>query len=81
MRSKKFSILDHVMVPKHVKLSEEEAKEVLKELGVSPEQLPILRVSDPVARELGLKPGDIVKIIRKSENAEEVVTYRYVVGM
>jgi DNA-directed RNA polymerase subunit H len=69
------------MVPKHVKLSEEEAKEVLKELGVSPEQLPILRVTDPVARELGLKPGDIVKIIRKSENAEEVVTYRYVVGM
>jgi DNA-directed RNA polymerase subunit H len=40
-----------------------------------------LRADDPVAKELGLKPGDIVKVIRKSENAEEVVTYRYVVGM
>ena len=81
MRNKRFSVLDHVLVPKHIKLTEEEAYQVLKELGLRPEQLPILRADDPVPKELGLKPGDIVKIIRKSENAEEVVSYRYVVGM
>ena len=80
MAHKKFSVLDHVLVPKHEKLSPEEAYKVLKELGIKPEQLPIIKYDDPVAKELGLKPGDIVKIVRKSENAEEVVTYRYVVG-
>jgi len=80
MANKKFSILNHVLVPRHEKLSPEEAFKVLKELGVKPEQLPIIKYDDPVAKELGLRPGDIVKIVRKSENAEEVVTYRYVVG-
>ncbi|HIH90103.1 DNA-directed RNA polymerase subunit H [Ignicoccus hospitalis] len=77
---KKFSVLDHVLVPQHVKLSPEEAVEELRKWGLRVEQLPLLKASDPVARELDLKPGDIVKIIRKSENAEEVVVFRYVVA-
>ncbi len=81
MSEKRFSVLDHVLVPKHVKLSEEEAYEILKKYGLKPEDLPILRVDDPVAKELGLKPGDVVKIIRKSDKAEEVIAFRYVVGI
>ncbi|ABU81834.1 DNA-directed RNA polymerase, subunit H [Ignicoccus hospitalis KIN4/I] len=72
--------MDHVLVPQHVKLSPEEAVEELRKWGLRVEQLPLLKASDPVARELDLKPGDIVKIIRKSENAEEVVVFRYVVA-
>ncbi|NPA84963.1 MAG: DNA-directed RNA polymerase subunit H [Crenarchaeota archaeon] len=79
-KSKKFSVLDHVLVPKHIKLSPEEAVEELRKWGLKVDQLPLMKASDPVARELDLKPGDIVKIIRKSEKAEEVVTFRYVVG-
>jgi DNA-directed RNA polymerase subunit H len=77
--SKKFSIFDHVLVPQHILLSKKEAEEVLKQLGVKPHQLPYIRVSDPAARALGAKRGDIIKIIRKSPTAGTTIIYRYVV--
>jgi len=76
---KKFNIFDHVLVPKHILLTKEEAKRVLKELGVEPWQLPWIRASDPAAKALGAKPGDIIKIIRKSKLAGHSIAYRYVV--
>ncbi|MCC6046690.1 MAG: DNA-directed RNA polymerase subunit H [Desulfurococcaceae archaeon] len=80
-RSEKIShkILEHEYVPKHELLSKEEAIKVLKELGVRPEQLPWIRASDPVARLLGAKPGDIVRVIRKSPTAGVSIAYRFVV--
>ncbi|MCS7097242.1 MAG: DNA-directed RNA polymerase subunit H [Candidatus Methanomethylicia archaeon] len=77
--SKKFSIFDHFLVPQHILLSKQEAEEVLKRLGVKPHQLPYIRVSDPAARALGAKRGDIIKIIRKSSTAGVSIAYRYVV--
>jgi DNA-directed RNA polymerase subunit H len=72
-------ILEHELVPKHEVLSIEEGVRILKEYGVKPEQLPWLRASDPVAKAIGAKPGDIVRIIRKSPTGGEIVVYRYVV--
>ena len=69
----------HTLVPRHVVLSEEEREELLKRYRIRPEQLPYLLASDPVAREISAKPGDIVKIIRKSPTAGVTVYYRYVV--
>ncbi len=80
MSEKKFDILKHELVPKHEVVPIEEAVKILKELGVRPEQLPWIRASDPVARAIGAKPGDIVRIVRKSETAGEIVVYRYVVA-
>ncbi|KSW11652.1 DNA-directed RNA polymerase subunit H [Pyrodictium occultum] len=79
-RQKKFNILEHDLVPRHEIVPPEEAARILRELGVRPEQLPWLRVTDPVARAIGAKPGDIVRIYRKSPTSGEVVVYRYVVG-
>jgi DNA-directed RNA polymerase subunit H len=76
---KKFTILDHELVPKHILLTKEEKKQLLKQLKIRPEQLPWIRASDPVAKLIGAKPGDIVKIIRKSPTAGETVAYRFVV--
>lgn len=76
---KKFTILDHELVPKHILLTKEEKKQLLKQLKIQPEQLPWIRASDPVAKLIGAKPGDIVKIIRKSPTAGETVAYRFVV--
>ena len=36
--------------------------------------------SDPVARYFGLKVGDIVKIIRRSDSAGMYATYRTVIS-
>lgn len=72
-------ILEHELVPKHELLSREEALKVLKELGVRPEQLPWIRASDPIAKLLGAKPGDIVRVTRKSPTAGISVAYRFVV--
>jgi len=76
---RKVKILEHELVPKHEVLSPEEALKVLKKLGITPDKLPWIRASDPVARAIRAKPGDIVKITRKSLTAGETVVYRYVV--
>ncbi|HIP63391.1 MAG TPA: DNA-directed RNA polymerase subunit H [Archaeoglobus profundus] len=70
---------DHILVPKHEVLSKEEAEEVLKVLGVRPEQLPKIRADDPIAKEIGAKVGDIVRIIRESPTAGVSIAYRLVV--
>lgn len=76
----KFKILEHELVPKHEVLKPEEAIEVLRSLGVRPEQLPYIRASDPVARAIGAKPGDIIRITRKSPTAGEIIVYRFVIA-
>lgn len=77
---KKINVLEHELVPKHEVLSTEEVVKLLRNLGIRPEQLPWIRASDPVARELGVKPGDIVRIVRKSPTAGESIAYRFVVS-
>jgi len=79
MLVKKFNVLEHELVPKHEVLSPEEAVKVLKELGIKPDKLPWIRASDPAVKAIGGKPGDIIKITRKSPTAGESVVYRYVI--
>ncbi|GBC74259.1 MULTISPECIES: DNA-directed RNA polymerase subunit H [Candidatus Nitrosocaldus] len=72
-------MIRHEYVPEHILLSKEEAEEVLKRYHVKPNQLPFILASDPAIRNLNAKPGDIVKIIRKSPTAGVSIYYRYVV--
>ena len=69
----------HVLVPKHEVLSPEEAREVLERYKVAPYQLPLIKASDPAARAVGTKPGDILRITRRSFTAGKAIGYRYVV--
>lgn len=78
-KKKNPSILDHELVPKHEVLSPEEAAEILKKLKINPAHLPWITIDDPVAKAIKAKPGDIIKITRKSPTAGEIVVYRYVV--
>jgi DNA-directed RNA polymerase subunit H len=74
-----FNLFNHVLVPKHEIVKPEEKKKLLLEYRVQPYQLPRLKASDPAAKAIGAKPGDIVKIIRDSPTAGKYVSYRYVV--
>jgi DNA-directed RNA polymerase subunit H len=74
-----FDVLKHVYVPKHEILPKKEADEVLIKYNTKHAQLPFIFLSDPALRELGAKPGDIIKITRKSPTAGESIYYRYVV--
>lgn len=77
--TKKFNVLDHVLVPDHILLSDEEAKEVLKKYGITRGQLPKIKTSDVVVKQIGAKPGDVLKIIRNSLTAGKAVAYRLVI--
>lgn len=74
-----FNIFEHVLVPKHEIVGQEEREKVLNEYRVQPYQLPRLKASDPAAKAIDAKPGDIVKIMRDSQTAGKYVSYRYVV--
>tara|TARA_B100001123_G_C15260497_1_gene1006422 strand:+ start:1587 stop:1853 length:267 start_codon:yes stop_codon:yes gene_type:complete len=81
MATKKIPVLvpDHVFVPKHEILKKEEALKVLKNFNCNPTDLPFIFVNDPAILGLGVKPGDMIKITRKSGTAGESIYYRYVV--
>ncbi len=74
-----FKVTTHFLIPKHELLAHAEASEILKEFNANPSQFPYLQVTDPVAKEIGAKPGDFVRITRTSETAGLSVYYRYVV--
>jgi DNA-directed RNA polymerase subunit H len=74
-----FDVRKHVLVPKHEVLSPEEARQVLEKFKVAPHQLPLIKASDPAAKAVGAKPGDILKITRDSPTAGKAIVYRYVI--
>ncbi|MCC6054317.1 MAG: DNA-directed RNA polymerase subunit H [Thermosphaera sp.] len=73
------NILEHELVPRHEVVPPQEALELLRKLGIEPWQLPWISADDPVVKAIGAKPGDIIRIIRKSPTAGEFIAYRYVV--
>ncbi len=72
-------IPDHIYVPKHEIMNKEEAEKVLGKYHTKPTEMPLIYLNDPAIRGLGVKPGDMIKITRKSPTAGESIYYRYVV--
>jgi DNA-directed RNA polymerase I, II, and III subunit RPABC1 len=71
-----FNITKHEKVPKHILLSEEETGKVLEKFKSTKEQMPVILFEDKIARYLGMLPGKMCKIERKSETAGITEYYR-----
>ncbi|HLC39406.1 MAG TPA: DNA-directed RNA polymerase subunit H [archaeon] len=76
---KKIEIIKHEFVPKHILLKEEEREEVLKNYGITLRQLPRILETDPAIKEMNPTPGDVVKIVRRSQTSGESIYYRVVI--
>lgn len=74
-----FNLFDHELVPKHEIVPPEEREEIFKKYHATPDKFPKIRASDPAVRALGARPGDLIRIVRKSPTAGIAVFYRIVV--
>lgn len=73
-----FNVSRHELVPKHQKVNDETVvKDILTAAKIkSKTQLPIILKTDPMARYLGLRTGDVVRITRPSPTSGIYVHYR-----
>jgi DNA-directed RNA polymerase subunit H (RpoH/RPB5) len=67
----------HILQPKHIKLNEKEAQELLKKYNISKSQIPKILLSDSALPE-GCVVGDMIKIER-AENDKINIYFRVVV--
>jgi DNA-directed RNA polymerase subunit H (RpoH/RPB5) len=74
-----FDIFEHVLVPKHEIVSEEELKEVSKRYHAEPYQFPWIKVNDPIAIILGARRREVIKVTQDSATAGKSISYRYVI--
>jgi DNA-directed RNA polymerase subunit H len=74
-----FDIFEHALVPMHEILGEKEKEQLLAQYKIQPYQMPQIKSTDPAVKAIGAKPGDVLKIVRKSSTAGKHIAYRYVV--
>jgi DNA-directed RNA polymerase subunit H (RpoH/RPB5) len=74
-----FDIFEHLLVPMHEILTPKERQDLLDQYRIKPYQMPQVTSTDPAVKAIGAKPGDVLRIIRKSSTAGEHIAYRYVV--
>ena len=80
MATAKFEVTKHILVPKHVVVSEKEKKVLFEKYNITLRELPKILTTDPALKSLKVKAGDIIKIIRTSPTAGETMYYRGVIN-
>ena len=72
-----FNILKHTLVPEHNVISEDDVKTVMTRYNITDKvQFPDISRFDPVARAIGLRPGQVCHILRPSKTAITTDYYR-----
>lgn len=76
----KINIQDHMLVPKHEIMTEQEISDEFSDVDYDYKNLPKIRSNDPVVKAMGAEPGNVLRITRESQTAGVFVTYRIVEG-
>ena len=76
--AKTINVQQHVLVPKHVLMTEEEVTQLLTRYNISKKQMPSISSKDPAIKDLGANTGDIIKVIRNSPTQGKSEFYRAV---
>jgi DNA-directed RNA polymerase subunit H (RpoH/RPB5) len=72
-----FNILEHSLVPPHRVMLESEVKQIMTKYNITDRiQFPDISRFDPVARVIGLRPGQVCNIKRASKTAIQTNYYR-----
>lgn len=72
-----FNILEHVLVPPHRVLKNKEVIAIKSKYNIMDDtQFPEISRFDPVAKAIGIRPGEVCEIIRPSKTAIEAPFYR-----
>jgi len=66
------NIIDHILVPKHILLTEDEKNKMINKFGKN--KLPQIKFIDPISRYFNCQVGDIFKIFRKNEMYYRIVS-------
>jgi DNA-directed RNA polymerase I, II, and III subunit RPABC1 len=71
----------HELVPPHAKLTDAEVRAVMETYMLTDKKcLPSISSGDPMAKYLGVRPGDVVRVLRPSPSAGASVAYRHCVA-
>jgi DNA-directed RNA polymerase subunit H (RpoH/RPB5) len=72
-----FNILNHTLVPPHRVMANDEVTEVMKKFNLlNINEFPDISRFDPVAKVIGLRPGQVCHIVRPSKTAIKADYYR-----
>jgi DNA-directed RNA polymerase subunit H (RpoH/RPB5) len=77
IRNLLFNVMEHYTVPKHILISKKEQEELFIKFNIKQNSnYPTIRREDPVAKMIGLKPGEICKITKPTPANIYIDTYR-----
>ena len=74
-----YDVTKHILVPKHVKVSDSEKEKILDKFAANISQFPKIMKDDPAIVSLDVKYGDIIKVKHESKTAGEAFYYRVVI--
>jgi len=75
-----FDLFSHELVPSHSIADDDEVSLLLEHYGIMRDEIPRILRTDPAAKVLGAKPGQVIRIDRDSDTAGSVYYYRLVVS-
>ena len=77
-----FNVSRHHLVPKHAKMTDVEVKSLMETYMLpSKSCLPSISVADPMAKYLGIRIGEVVRISRPSQSSGATFFYRHCIAI